>query len=734
MIRSWLRVGLCALVLCGALAAGQVRAQGDGESDAPYIYYYSNVHNAFVIERADGTDTHLLGEGVTGPAPVIGELPSAVAVSGPGWSPSGKWFAWIKRPNFQGYPVRATTVYTLSTDGQRRLTLLDDVEFDYVQAMWAQDADLLLVAGQTVEWDEDRSPEGANDILHRTIMLIDVNAGKILASTKDALPYTTAVQNHYYNLIPTLFEIDATGSFVAVWFDYGESELENGISVYRLEKSGDVAVQHITPVELMGYIGTNNTRFSLSSTGWLTYTFLDQKGTVLQNVITGEKSVIEGCGTYVAWLEGGTTVSIAGEKICLFDVNTKDLTVVSDAAYESSIFVSPPGGQVLLEFNNRGDPVMYDFRTHPATITRLSQQPEGKFYFMDITLASWQWADSSHGVMTSDRWIFAIDLDAKTLVYLDLTDASRYSVFMSPSKRYIVAVAQGAIAYDTQLGTTTPIRPAYDGWGTFVGGRVVFDDSEQWLLIFENASVAGGSGCCTIGVGRIDGTERRDLLHVGSPADTMYTWLPPQVDPADLPPALTMPITLQPARVLRGTVDAREISWSPDGKQIAAVPKGDGMYDLPFDSVLTIWDVETGAVIERRPVDDTAAGIEWVADGAGGYTAELGTGDNTPANACNIDPESVSTFYATGRSAPFSPAQFLSQALSPDGRWCMTGSAGYFLDPNAILWDTTTWKQVVTLPNSTLALAFSPDSTRIAVAASWDVQIWDVADLVAWGK
>ncbi|HML22848.1 MAG TPA: hypothetical protein PKD09_14450, partial [Aggregatilinea sp.] len=60
-MRTWVQVGLCVLLVCGVLAAGPVAAQGDSESDAPYIYYYSSDHNAFVIERADGTDTRLLG-------------------------------------------------------------------------------------------------------------------------------------------------------------------------------------------------------------------------------------------------------------------------------------------------------------------------------------------------------------------------------------------------------------------------------------------------------------------------------------------------------------------------------------------------------------------------------------------------------------------------------------------------------------------------------------------------
>jgi len=55
------------------------------EESPPYLYYYSPVENAFIIERADGSDPRIFG---------VGLLPSDTrSVSGPGWSPDGKRFA-----------------------------------------------------------------------------------------------------------------------------------------------------------------------------------------------------------------------------------------------------------------------------------------------------------------------------------------------------------------------------------------------------------------------------------------------------------------------------------------------------------------------------------------------------------------------------------------------------------------------------------------------------------------
>lgn len=48
---------------------------------APYLYYYSDFLKAFVIERADGTDSRTLAANV---------MPDEhTSMAGPGWSPTG---------------------------------------------------------------------------------------------------------------------------------------------------------------------------------------------------------------------------------------------------------------------------------------------------------------------------------------------------------------------------------------------------------------------------------------------------------------------------------------------------------------------------------------------------------------------------------------------------------------------------------------------------------------------
>src|SRR5690606_39134918 len=61
---------------------------------APYLYYFSEERHAFVIERADGTDSRLLGQGSI-PINAVG-ADGADGADG-AWSASGEYFAWATR-------------------------------------------------------------------------------------------------------------------------------------------------------------------------------------------------------------------------------------------------------------------------------------------------------------------------------------------------------------------------------------------------------------------------------------------------------------------------------------------------------------------------------------------------------------------------------------------------------------------------------------------------------------
>jgi hypothetical protein len=131
------------------------------QPEPPYLYYYSRMLGGIIIERADGTDSRIIGQDVI-PAGLPG-------IRGPGWSPSGKYFAAMGLDWGENWvPAKA---YIIDPSGAN-------------QNDWIQHA---TNAAMYMEW----SPQGKDWLvivdaashysLHYTIWLVDVETGDLLA-------------------------------------------------------------------------------------------------------------------------------------------------------------------------------------------------------------------------------------------------------------------------------------------------------------------------------------------------------------------------------------------------------------------------------------------------------------------------------------------------------------------------------------------------------------------------
>lgn len=108
-----------------------------GQSTAPFLYYYSDVQSAFVIERADGSDRRILA--------AFSNLKEHIAI-GPGWSQSGKWFAADIVPVFQGMVGPSSAAFVINREGGTLFSLLDKVAGNVeIDMYWSPTDDLLLV-------------------------------------------------------------------------------------------------------------------------------------------------------------------------------------------------------------------------------------------------------------------------------------------------------------------------------------------------------------------------------------------------------------------------------------------------------------------------------------------------------------------------------------------------------------------------------------------------------------
>ncbi len=166
------------LMLLVVLVLGYETVSAASEDVPPFLYYYSSALRAIVVERADGTDSRALGEGLTLEAGDVG---------GPGWSPNGQWFAWYGINNSDYRVFTVPQAAAVRVDNQARLKSLDN--FAGIQEMiWSPDSRYLFVRGQI---------GFRTAIRPTTFWIIDVSTDTLVVSTDMfvfAMMYTTPLE------------------------------------------------------------------------------------------------------------------------------------------------------------------------------------------------------------------------------------------------------------------------------------------------------------------------------------------------------------------------------------------------------------------------------------------------------------------------------------------------------------------------------------------------------------
>lgn len=225
-----------------------------------------------------------------------------------------------------------------------------------------------------------------------------------------------------------------------------------------------------------------------------------------------------------------------------------------------------------------------------------------------------------------------------------------------------------------------------------------------------------------------------------------------------------------------GNIPNRTVVWNPDGKTFAT-----DCYDIGTGAVAQLWDVATGRVIRRfvqpplasgdKPsgntyaiclafsrdgktlvtVDHNKGVLLWeVASGkhiGPPISAEIGKLHTDWIEAVAISPngrmvatggrDNTVRLWDTTTGQPIGPSLPHSGwvraiCFSPDGKTILTGS----LDGKAHFWDSATGEMVgaplsISSPNSSahgfVAVAFSPDGSRIVTAFGHDARHWNAA-------
>ncbi len=194
------------------------------QNDAPYLYYYDPNESAFVIERADGTDRHLLAQGV-----MPGEVHS---VAGPGWSPSGQWLAW-QRIIGSVQQLEATFVpYAVNIDNGQLVTELDAFE-ESIVLDWHPSRDWLLAIGLA-----DSTEDGFGRQIFR-IALIDTSTDTTIAAYNSESFPRSLVTTHQWQ--PDGVIVIRTNADSPVFWQFnqdGVTQFERQATTYSISPAG----------------------------------------------------------------------------------------------------------------------------------------------------------------------------------------------------------------------------------------------------------------------------------------------------------------------------------------------------------------------------------------------------------------------------------------------------------------------------------------------------------------
>ena len=159
------------------------------KSDAPFIFYYGA--GEIVIERADGTDRRVLGEGM-----------NLRTLNNLTWSSTGRWIAWdnIDYDVYGDIAVDSIIISAVRYDNEQQFTFEIQEIYRDVYWRWSPTEDWLMITQVSGNYDE----------LITEVQVIDVNSNDtLLAFTDDESPPRWATDGHtlertLYEQIPSL--------------------------------------------------------------------------------------------------------------------------------------------------------------------------------------------------------------------------------------------------------------------------------------------------------------------------------------------------------------------------------------------------------------------------------------------------------------------------------------------------------------------------------------------------
>lgn len=725
-------------ILCAVIPPVPTIAQSD---DASYVYYFSREVNAFIVERADGTDRHCLAQGLA--------RENASDIDGPGWSPSGQWLAWTENRFTKEYD-HGNNPFVIHVDGTRRLSLLDDFN-DAVLAWAPSEDDILLIAGTKNEL------VGEMDIIVY-LLIVDMATETVLTTTEIQRP----AREHYLSFDPEKTHYLSYGRIEADWLPDGEHAtvyLEGVVEfngnelaphmVYVLDLAGGVATKNVPPL--------NFTDQPVSAAGWVA-SRTETGQLALENVLSDQRETITIDGefsyTRMRWSPNGQYLLAERTDGGLYLVDTTDFTVtqidetskigISDIStfYHWPVEQWSPGSNyIVFATQSANMPTIFYIYLYDIITQNTTQLP----VYIDygdpiIDLGSLYWTDADNLVFVmkhreSEAWEFTIYQVSTSTFHTIATPDNHHpfltTAYLSPDEKYLTHFHETVGFQNVATGDETVFPPDSRSYLSNMVGEVAWDTTGDWVIVYEDAGVAGGGVVRWTGVFQPTNNLRRELGWCSGLGQQCIGWLPPQVDVNSLPLAPALNDMTEPELEIAGTHWNFYLDWSPDGTHLAAGADGRG------DGTLTIWNLAESHAVESLTIEqdvnvkDHAVQLQWQPD----YTVQLVHDDSRDIASEHYSPDGrfyVDTYYAAvgvydanthEQLHPLDIGNFnYTLSFTHDGRFLAVIHDEF----PAYLLDTTTWETVLTFDTHATAAAFSPDDTLLALANGWNIQVWNL--------
>ena len=658
------------------------------DSEIPYLYYLGRYGDgaAFIVERADGSDPHVIP---------VGEF-RASFIDSTQWSPSGQWLAFSMKNTRKGDQYTFTSQRlpaVVNVDGTRRVTVMD--RFASAVLSWSPTEDLLFVLGLPATEALD---DYASSAIYQ-LALVDPAQDRILSSVQIQLTLDPNSQGilsyyrmhwsadgrylmfHYQDVdqaqtdYPAIFQIfDTKAATVTTISDLSPlyspfapgqalAILPDDIAVFEHDgalrlfgipgKWPDEQIDLPSPIRAMSPNPSESMALALledNSLWWLDlrdFQISFQK--IVDNVqVNDSTSAFSGDSHRDFWSPDG----------------------------QSAVFTGPDGGLYRLTVADGSTALLLD------------------------SVSQWRWRQDGRLEIVrtggNERTYVLADIAGDILAE---TDAQTGRNGFSSSGRYVGAVDSSPFVRSVRSGDNVRVsRNGYAAPQSDYSGWLEWHPTQDWALLHEVSFVPMmGADPILYAVASADGTVRRDITAC---REFCVDWLPGHVDVTKIPQADTVLLGPRPTQVYNVGDYVHYLVWSPDSQSLLM---GLGRYEPQTYQLLNPDTGSTEAV--ESPESCGFCRVEWA--------------QNHPALKHPIFPEDES--YGAWETS-----------LGPDGLEASVSVQDLSFTPAVKLRDTTSETPVDRALAPAWAVAFSPDGQYLAVSSGWEVRLYRVQEIAEW--